>query len=59
MLITVISQNIQYGLAVEGRLDGLYDAVREIEPDLLLLQEANDLTDQAIQRISSQLSPAV
>jgi endonuclease/exonuclease/phosphatase family metal-dependent hydrolase len=54
MLITVISQNIQYGAAAEGRVDGSCDAVREIGPDLLLLQEANDLSDPALQGISSQ-----
>lgn len=45
MLIELMSQNIQYGAAAEGRLHALYDTVRQVKPDVLLLQEADDLTD--------------
>lgn len=45
-----MSQNIQYGAAAEGRLPGLYDAVRKVIPDVLLLQEAADLTDPRLRQ---------
>jgi endonuclease/exonuclease/phosphatase family metal-dependent hydrolase len=45
MLITVMTQNIQYGAVKDGRWDGLVEKVRELGPDLLMLQEADDVAD--------------
>ena len=47
-LLTVMSQNIQYGAYAQGRLPGLYEAVREARPDVLLLQEVLDLQDPRV-----------
>jgi hypothetical protein len=49
-VLTVMSQNVQYGALEAGRLPGLYEAVRHVNPGLLLLQEASDLTDPDVQR---------
>ena len=45
-LLTVMSQNIQYGARAEGRLEGLYETVEAVGPDLLMLQECTDLADE-------------
>lgn len=54
MLITVLSQNLQFGAAADGRLPGLYDIVREAKPDLVLLQEADDLGDPEIREQAAE-----
>ncbi|WBP92030.1 hypothetical protein [Kitasatospora cathayae] len=43
-VLTVMSQNVQYG-AGDGRWTGLVEVVREVGPQLLLLQEVDWLTD--------------
>jgi endonuclease/exonuclease/phosphatase family metal-dependent hydrolase len=45
MLITLMTQNIQFGAVAEGRWDGLVDTIRAVGPDLLLLQECDELAD--------------
>lgn len=45
MLLTVMSQNVQYGADQDGRWNGLVDDIRQVAPQLLLLQEADWLAD--------------
>lgn len=45
MILDVMSQNCQIGAREDGRWEGLVRIIREVDPDVLLLQEVDWLTD--------------
>lgn len=44
-VLTVMSQNVQYGAAVDGRWGGIVEIFRATDPQIVLLQEVDFLTD--------------
>ncbi|WP_149829076.1 endonuclease/exonuclease/phosphatase family protein [Streptomyces tailanensis] len=45
MKLTVMSQNVQYGAFEDGRWEGLVEIIRDVDPQLLCLQEVDALAD--------------
>lgn len=45
MLLTVMSQNVQYGADQDGRWDDIVDKIRALNPHAVLLQEVDFLSD--------------
>jgi len=45
MQITIMSQNVQYRAHAEGRWSGLVETINKVNPDLLMLQECDWLTN--------------